>query len=287
MKRLPSLSFAIAIFAVWGSSSAAQTSQQPANLDQVVIESFQSIHDGWSSDEVILNDDLNQAFVDQCQKRLPQVNASTLNWRLINLRKAGKLKVRATKSNRTSVVDVAHIAEIAARTLHDRYSVSTDQIMTQTQRRAEFNQIAKSIAPDVDLYRVRKSAFQLRKARKLRPELITRIADWGRVVESFSVDQLRQNPDLVPRRPGIYIFRDATGYLYIGQTEDLHERLKTHLEHSHNESLSAYLAGQTNRKVMVEVHSFDAESRAKETRVRRAYESELIASRKPRFNIQP
>ena len=58
-----------------------------------------------------------------------------------------------------------------------------------------------------------------------------------------------------------------------------------HLEESHNPSLASYLKSETG--ATVELHSFDPKSRAKEVRVRRAYESELIRSRKPRFNVLP
>jgi hypothetical protein len=37
----------------------------------------------------------------------------------------------------------------------------------------------------------------------------------------------------------------------------------------------------------VEVHAFPVDSRANEVVIRRAYESELIRSRRPRFNILP
>lgn len=258
-----------------------------AVIDAAVTQSFTQMHDGWSSDEVILNETLNRTFIQACQRSLPEVSESNLNWRLMNLRKAGKLTTKTTKSNRTSVSDVTHIAEIAARTIHDRYSISTDQMMADPEKRKAFNQLAQSIDPNVDLYRVRKAAFQLRKTRRLRPELIARIADWGRSIESYSVQELTDSPNNVAAHPGIYIFRDKTGYLYIGQTDNLQTRLKAHLDQSHNQSLSHYLGEQNLTEITIEVHAFAPDSRAKETMVRRAYESELIASRKPRFNIQP
>ncbi len=290
----------IVVLAVFCASVSSTTAQEPTtpdqstekkptpkNLNEVVTESFKSVHDGWSSDEVILNDELNKAFITACQKELPEANPTDLNWKLMNLRKAGKLKIKTTKSNRTRVDDVIHVAEIAARSIHDQHSISSDQIMANPRRRAEFEAVARSIDSEVDLYRVRKAAFKLRKSRKLRPELITRIADWGRKIHTFSVNQLRADPKLVESHPGIYIFRDKTGYLYIGQTDDLQTRLKTHLDESHSKSLAKYLNTQEVEGITIEVHAFAPDSRAKETMVRRAYESELIASRKPRFNIQP
>lgn len=269
---------------------AAATNTDPdqqRKFDDVVVAAFSQTHEGWSSDEVILNDRLNDAFIRACQHALPNADPAKLNWRLLNLRKAGKLSARSTKSNRSSVNDVVHIAEMAARTIVDRQSISTDRMMTDPNLRAEFDSIARSIAPDVDLYRVRKAAFQLRKTRRLRPELIARIADWGRVITTHSTQQILDHPELIAPHPGIYIFRDQTGYLYIGQSDNLRERMKSHLDQSHNPSLARYLGTKDLKGITVEVHAFAPDSRARETMIRRAYESELIASRKPRFNIQP
>lgn len=286
--------FLIILLTPWiGVACAQETNESPKrydqNYDMVIIEAFRKTHDGWSSDEVILNEKLNALFLQSCQQSLPNANPADLNWRLMNLRKAGKLNVKAIKSNRTSVTDVVHIAEMTARTMLDRHAISTDRVMADPQRRSEFDTIAKSIDPDVDCYKVRKAAFQLRKARKLRPELITRIADWGREIKTFTAAELSDAPEKIDAHPGIYIFRDQSGYLYIGQTDNLQERLKSHLDQSHNQSLASYLDSQdlNLESVTIEVHSFDPKSRARETRVRRAYESELIASRKPRFNILP
>lgn len=267
--------------------AVVQNPDQSSRLNDVVVEAYKATHDGWSSDEVILNDDLNQAFIAACQKQLPKVEPAEFNWRLMNLRKAGKLTIKSTKSNRSSVSDVAHIAEIAARSMHDRYSISSDRVMTDPKRRKEFDQIAQSIDAQVDLYRVRKAAFRLRKTRKLRPELIARIADWGREIKTFTAKEISAKPELIDAHPGVYIFRDKTGYLYIGQSDDLRERLKKHLDQSHNQSLAKYLRTKNFENVTIETHSFDPNSQAQKTMVRRAYESELIASRKPRFNIQP
>ena len=268
--------------------------------DDLIIEAFKETHDGWSSDEVILQDDLNQKFLQACSKKLAAVgvsnaNPAALNWRLMTLRKAGKLKVKSTKrasSKKTppdsvpqSAAELTALAEIAMRSVQDKSKLSSDRIMTDPKLRSQFEAVVTKLNPKADLYLTRKAAFKLRKTRHLQPELITRLADWGREVKTYAIDDLRKSVDAVDAHPGVYIFRDQTGYLYIGQTENLRKRMAEHLEESHNASLASYLKSETG--ATVELHSFDPKSRAKEVRVRRAYESELIRSRKPRFNVLP
>ena len=294
--------------------------QETAILKSIVTEAFAETHDGWSSDEVVLQQKLNQAFIASCRTRLkaaessspseskpsageskPSVGASgskpsgggskgieqKLNWTLLNLRKAGKLKTKTTRRSKSDTQAVAHIAEIVARSMHDQHQQSTDWIMCDPDLRKQFDAAATAIDANIDNYAVRKAAFQLRKARQLKPELITRIADWGRTVSQHSTAQIRADPKLINEHPGVYIFRDTTGYLYIGQTDNLRKRLQKHLDESHNAGLANYLKSNTTDPITIEVHDFAPKSQAKKVMVRRAYESELIASRKPRFNVQP
>ena len=260
---------------------------ESAKLKQTVAEAFRATHDGWSSDEVILNDELYQAFLSRCSSLLPSASEEKFGWTLLNLRKAGKLESKSTRRKQVNVDAVLPVAEIVARSITDQYSVSTDRVMVSPEMRADFDRLAKEIDSEADLYLVRRAAFQLRKTRRLRPELISRIVDWGRKIEIHSAQDVLASPELIPEHPGIYIFQDQSGYLYIGQSENLRERLKSHLTESHSFSLAKYLQQQGADKITIEIHSFAPDSRAKETMIRRAYESELIASRKPRFNIQP
>ncbi|MCA9199973.1 MAG: GIY-YIG nuclease family protein, partial [Planctomycetales bacterium] len=256
---------------------------------KIVLAAYLATYDGWSSDEVILDDDRNQAFLQHCRKLDTSVVEFDCNWTLLNLRKAGALSdAKVTRRRRDNSATYRHAAEIAARMMEDRHRCSTDRILCDPQLRQDFDQAAAAIAPKVDAYLLRKAAFGLRKARQLRPELVTRIADWGRKVTVHSLADLRADMTLVPQQPGIYIFRDQTGYLYVGEAKDLRERLATHLDESDRQSLASYLNthGPQNN-VQIEIHAFDANSKAKQVRIRRAYESELIRSRQPRFNVRP
>ena len=256
-------------------------------IKQAVITAFAATHDGWSSDEVLINDELNQPFIAHCQKDFPDGQPLEFNWTLLNLRKANELTAKATKRSRTEDADFRHAAEIAVRSLHDKYGASIDRVMADPRLRAEFDEAAISLAPNVSAYELRKAALALRKARQLRPELIVRIADWGREVKKFSAQDISKNLELVPTSPGVYIFSDSTGYLYIGEASNLRERLKKHLEDSDRQSLAKYLTENGKEQITIEYHAFDPASQAKSKPVRRAYESELIRSRNPRFNIAP
>ena len=159
--------------------------------DDLIIAAFKETHDGWSSDEVILQDDLNQKFLQACAKKLAAVdvsdaNPAALNWRLMTLRKAGKLKVKSTKrasSKKTppdsvpqSVAEITALAEIAMRSVQDKSKLSSDRIMTDPKLRSQFEAVVTKLNPKADLYLTRKAAFKLRKTRHLQPELIT--SDW-------------------------------------------------------------------------------------------------------------
>ncbi|MFM7116912.1 MAG: GIY-YIG nuclease family protein [Planctomycetota bacterium] len=281
------------LFSLGGVASAQTPDSKSTDTDQlkkVVQAAFVAAHDGYSVDEVLLNDELQAAFQSRCRERLPDADPERCNWTLLNLRKAGDLEVKATKSREVSEGDLEplrHVAEIAARAVQDQHRTSIDRVMASPQWKADFDAAAQKISPEVDAYLVRRAAFQLRKTRQLQPELITRLADWGREVRTYSVEELRAQPELVPEQPGIYLFRDASGYLYIGEAMDLRKRLGQHLDQSDRQSLANYLKELKSDSVTIELHTFAPDSRIKELAVRRAYESELIRSRSPRFNIRP
>ena len=255
----------------------------------VIRWAFAATHDGWSSDEVLLQDQLNARFIAACREKCPKAKAIDLNWQLINLRKANQLSDFAVTQRRTHRHDgYRHAAEIAARLLTNKHQVSTDRMLCDPELRAEFDRTAGELAPGVDAYRLRKAAFGLRKSRQLRPELVVRVANWGRQIQSAPISELRQTPARIPALPGIYVFRDQQGYLYVGEAANLRKRLSAHLASSDRVALADYLTRHVGvGPVIVEMHVFPADSPAAQSRMRRAYESDLIASRKPKFNVRP
>ena len=268
----------------------------PANVfERAMVESAQ----GFSTDEVILRDDLRDAFLASVTKHTDAVVSESdhadLLLRLLKIRKAGKLNYRtlrrhSPKTGDVSVPDVSVVAEIAAHAVCDRHRITTDTILVHAKYRDELQREANLITPGTNAYALRKSVLNLRKRRAFRPELVLQVADWDRQVTTSSLKELiRQlDNDGVPHQPGVYLFRTKDGYLYIGEAADLSNRLTQHTTASDRKTLAAYLAAAANDdEVSVELHVFPRESPAAKVKVRRAYESELIRSRHPKLNVRP
>jgi hypothetical protein len=263
------------------------TDSDPPNLRDIVRRNFFATHAGHSTDDVVIDDTLNAAFIDACSRELPTASPFQFNWDLYNLRKQppGIGKVTTVK-RRDKHDEYLHASEIAARHMEDKHKLSIDQILFDPEKRREFDAIAQGVAPGVSNYLLRKAALKLRKARQLRPELIKKVADWGTVVTTHTAEQLRECPDLIPRLPGVYIFRDGTGYLYIGEAINLRGRIERHLDHSDRKALAHYLWENGIRGLSIEMHTFRKDSDGRKPGCRKAYEAELIRSRRPKFNIQ-
>jgi len=254
-------------------------------------DAFLATHDGFSGDEVILNDGRNAAFLAACRDALPGIDAATCNWTLLNLRKAGKLHAKVTQQA-PPLPDNAyvHAAESAARLMADQFGLTLDRVLCDPAMRAAFDRTALEMVPEenqASAYTLRKMVMRLRKTRRLQPELVLRVADWNRRIITLAAKQIRVHAYSVPEGPGVYFMRDRSGYLYVGESANLWKRLTIHLDDSDRKTLANYLKTVGIEGVRVELHCFDTTSAARRVSHRRAYESELIRSRQPRFNLRP
>ncbi len=255
--------------------------------NDLIKKAFLETHDGRSPDDVVIDPMLNQLFLARCASLLPEITPEHANWRLMNLRKAsflGRVTTLAKKMDHSAYV---HASQIAARLMEDLHRLSIDRVLCNPDYRQQFDDVAREIFPGASEYQLRKAALGLRKARKLQPELIKRVVNWGREILEYDAEALVQNPDLIPRKPGVYILRDSTGYLYIGEAGNLRLRVAHHLDHSDRRALAHYFWEAGLSGIVVEMHAFDSGSDARKTSSRRAYESDLIDKRSPRLNLRP
>jgi hypothetical protein len=285
--------------------------------DEQWIQAIAIAGQGYSADEILISDELREVVLDQVALELPQPpgdDQQRLLWlRMLNLRKAGKLPLSTKRRGNSVDESLLPVAELAVRAVVDRHRVTTDIVLADPRLRAELQTEAELIYPGVDAYGIRKAVLSLRKRRSLKPELVLKVADWKRQVYTHTVPELKKllRENAIPHYPGVYLFRSPQGYLYIGEASDLADRLAQHLGGSDRASLAEFLArtghartshegvdqsgleatdqvaSNPDESVSVELHVFDPQSPAAQVTMRRAYESELIRSRNPRFNLRP
>ncbi len=291
-KWIPALLLILGL-ALWNSQALVAGGKSKFVDDVILAESFAQSHAGYSSDEVLINDKLRTAFLTALREHGIQIateqDECDALLALLALRKKGKLNVAATKRAEPAEDTFLPVAEIASRVVLDRHRVSSDTMLANPRLRNEFYDEAEKLSSSIDEYQLAKSVLRLRKIRQLKPELVLRVADWDRSIATYTVNELneRLTQHEIPKSPGVYLFRDASGYLYIGEAKNLQARLQQHTSESDRILLADYLKSHTSSEVSVELHIFPKDSPASKLTVRRAYESELIRSREPKFNVRP
>jgi len=242
---------------------------------------FESTCDGYSPDRVVADPALNQLFLAECYRLGLNGSAATFNRALLNLRKQGCLRgLKSKRSTFPSEDQYRFAAEIAARFIERRDGVSLDNVISDPELAAGFDELAAQIAPGYSAVQYRWAALNLRKARRLKPEIVSRVVP-AENVAILRVADLDINQ--VPSQQGIYVFFVASCVLYVGEAENLNNRVRKHLDHSDSKGLARWLWDQGVEALHIEVQVLSPDT---STRVRRALETELISSRNPLFNIK-
>ena len=143
------------------------TTQTAKQFKEVVRSVFLSVSGGSSTDDVVINDDLNKVFTDVCRNIVPTATPFECNWTLFKVRKASGLGPVARRRRKEEYGDILHAAEIAARQMEDKHGLTIDRVFCHPEFRQEFDAIASAIAPGVSAYLLRKAAFKLRKGHQL------------------------------------------------------------------------------------------------------------------------
>jgi predicted GIY-YIG superfamily endonuclease len=246
-----------------------------------ISQAFCTASQGFSPDRVVADPDLNRAYLSECDRLGLGSDAAQLNRFLLNLRKRGAL--RGLASRRTTLrdqPDYRFAAEIAARFLERENDITLDHIICDPQYAERFDEIARSISPGGKPFEYRWAALNLRKQQRLKPELLARVARPTNVLR-FNVAGL--SLDALPQSPGLYLFYSNESTLYVGECENLHNRIRKHIDHSDNKELARWLWEFGDTSLHLELQVLD---KSITQRIRRALEVELIRSRLPVFNVR-
>jgi len=250
------------------------------HMKDKIVAAFLAVRKRKSPDVVIADPELNRAFLEECRRLgLTQADVA-LNLALFRLRKSHHLQ--GFKSERTTVKNQGEYrfaSEIAVRFLERRDHLSLDQILCDPKAANEFDKIAEDIAPGYSSFKYRWAALNLRKTRRLQPEIIARVVPIVSVVTHRASDIDVQS---IPPQQGIYVFFDSKSVLYVGECRNLRKRIAKHLDHSDNKGLARWLWTHGATKLHLEYQILGTDV---PTRVRKALEAQLILSRRPLLNI--
>jgi len=250
-------------------------------MKHTIRTAFLAVREGCSPDVVVADPILNERFIAACYKGGLHEPDVVLNEKLLNMRKAKDLQGIAKSKKRVlrNQDDYRFASEMAARFLERRDGMSLDKVLCDPQRAAEFDELAAKIAPGFSAFEYRWAALNLRKRRKLRPELLSRVVVAEEIARS-QVAELELNA--VPVTPGLYLFFHSDELLYVGECENLRKRIGKHLEHSDNRGLARWLWEHGAADLHLEYHVL---APGTATKIRKALEAEMIMSRKPIFNV--
>ncbi len=235
---------------------------------------------GYSPDRIVADRELNEEFIRSCRRNGLAISVQEINHKLLNLRKAGGLSnYRTTRRTQVGPVDdFRFAAEISARYMEKEYKLKLDDILCDPDLANEFDNHANEIAPGFSSLQYRWAALNLRKTRKLRPEIVSQILDCDQITLGPIA---RTNPNELPTAPGVYVFYTNNTTLYVGESGNLKRRVMKHLEHSDNKHLARWFWDQGQENIILELHVLPENSTVVQ---RRALEAELITSRRAVFN---
>jgi site-specific DNA-methyltransferase (adenine-specific) len=196
---------------------------------QGVIEAFRLTHDGFSADRVVADPDLNEAFLDACNRIGIVGDPRTWNMLLFRLRKAGKLADIET-TQRTSIEwkdcdEYLFASEIALQSLLDAGKAKTfDEILCDPILAIQFDEFARRLAPGHKPFEYRWAALRLRKHAKMARTRAAVLKAPKRFSSMIPVDEL--DADRLPEVPGLYLLSESPkSRIYVGGTVNLRRRL--------------------------------------------------------------
>jgi hypothetical protein len=199
-----------------------------------IVQAFADVHDGYSSDRIVVDPDYNGKFLRRCREMGLDGSDFDLNNTLYGTRKSKKQRERAgivmpatTKKTEFRDYDGYQFAsEISVRVLQRTEGVTLDHILCDPGLAKKFDDIALKLVNE-RILKLRWAALNLRKTHNLKP-----ISPDVSHYDLVSKGQLR-SVDLssLSEFPGVYVFYDHTRPLYAGETDVLRKRIALHLQY--------------------------------------------------------
>ena len=246
----------------------------------LLVEAFTQIHDGFSSERIVLDPDYNARFLERCHDLGLTQNDYVLNLLLYSIPKTGK-GMLPPSTKRTEFRDYdsyAFASEIAVRLLQRADGISLDRILCNPSLRQRFDEAAQRLAPEQPALKLRWAALNLRKTHRLRPG-DARLP----LFELESATPIGQvKLDRIPADPGTYAFYDEQRPIFAGETANLRKRVEHHLEHSARQGLPTWLGILSEKGLILKYAVVPGQKQE----VRLAWLRQFINRERPILNYQ-
>lgn len=205
-----------------------------------LVDAFHAAAEGASLDWLLCRPELQTAFHTACEEAGLLGSPYEWNRQLLKLRKSGELG--KGDSNRKTRPDVggpeayAFAAEVAWSKVRTKFDgVTLDDLLCDPAKLELFDKAAHKAAPQHDPAAYRWTALRLRKsAKKLKAEaiqyefVVRKLVD--RLVSERPKKLSARSAKALDGKPGVYVLSStAKDALYVGEAEDLGQRLATHL----------------------------------------------------------
>lgn len=249
-----------------------------------IIRAFAEVRDGFSADRVIADPLLDERYLLRCRQLGVEGTDFDLNWALMSARKNGHLShLPRTKKYTPANPDLyEHASEMAVRYVqqvnssHPDPLPSVDRIICDPSLAKQLDQAAAQIAPGFSSLDYRWVALALRKARRLTTISadveIPEFHDLGRISEQVLAR--------IPVEGGLYLVRADSHNLFIGETDNLRDRFRSHLGVAGSDFLPKWLHECDPATVRVGV----AETPGVKASIRKAMELTAIRELRPALN---
>lgn len=193
---------------------------------------------GLSSDRVIADPVLDRIFIELCNGYGLRANPTTLNLRLMALRKASELsdlpKSKTNGLKKGVNEQISFASELALRLIRVRMGVSLDQILCDPNLVKEFDSLARSLSPGFSDLEYRLSALNVRKRGTFKKVEENVTFDSTENISSLHIEQ-------IPESAGLYLFSSNDRSVFLNQTDNLRSRLGLHLTNSDGKGLPEWL----------------------------------------------
>jgi site-specific DNA-methyltransferase (adenine-specific) len=196
---------------------------------KAIVDAYNATHNGFSTDHLFADVELNQSFCDACRKN--GLAGSPVDWNqtLMRIRKSGKLPGVANRKRTCTFVQMdcySFASEVAMQRLCMEYETTLDGLLCDPELAARFDALAAEFSPGFSSFEYRWAALALRKRAKTAKRLGEDLyCEWLHrrlpAAKSISEDHWKKYAC-----PGVYLLHDRNGQcIYVGESLNLERRI--------------------------------------------------------------